>query len=126
MASTLFILVLGTCPVSTQLLEGWLGAGFLLNSFQILFNIQSYIVNSARFSFTFKRYSTIFFPKWDKSKYLGGVHEYKRLELAKEIDGECALKSASWGMFQIMGFNHRLCGCKDVFEFVHSSQSWNN
>lgn len=66
-----------------------------------------------------KRYSTIFFPKWDKSKYLGGVYEYKRLELAKEIDEECALKSASWGMFQIMGFNHNLCGCKDVFEFVH-------
>ena len=56
--------------------------------------------------------------KWDKSKYLGGVHEYKRLELAKEIDEECALKSASWGMFQIMGFNHLYCGCKDVFEFV--------
>lgn len=55
----------------------------------------------------------------DKSKYLGGVHEYKRLELAKEIDEECALKSASWGMFQICGFNHNLCECKDVFEFVH-------
>ena len=50
---------------------------------------------------------------------MGGVHEYKRLKLAKEIDEECALKSASWGMFQIMGFNHPLCGCKDVFEFVH-------
>ena len=66
-----------------------------------------------------KRYSTIFFPKWVKSKYLGGVHEYKRLELAKEIDEECALKSASWGMFQICWFNHNLCECKDVFEFVH-------
>lgn len=50
---------------------------------------------------------------------MGGVHEYKRLELAKEIDEECALKSASWGMFQICGFNHNLCECKDVFEFVH-------
>lgn len=75
-----------------------------------------------------KRYSTIFFPKWDKSKYLGGVHEYKRLELAKEIDEECALKSASWGMFQIMGFNFAYCGCKNVFDFVkkmeesHASQ----
>ena len=66
-----------------------------------------------------KKYPTVFFPKWDKSKYLGGVHEYKRLELAKEIDEECALKSASWGMFQIMGFNHKLCSCKDVYEFVH-------
>lgn len=70
-------------------------------------------------SYLCKRYSTIFFPKLDKSKYLGGVHEYKRLELAKEIDEECALKSASWGMFQICGFNHNLCECKDVFEFVH-------
>lgn len=62
------------------------------------------------------------FPKWDKSKYLGGASEYKRLEIAKKIDEECALKSASWGMFQIMGFNHLYCGCKDVFEFVKKMQ----
>lgn len=66
-----------------------------------------------------KKFSTVFYPKWDKSKYLGGVHEYKRLELAQEIDEECALKSASWGMFQIMGFNHKICGCQDVYDFVH-------
>lgn len=66
-----------------------------------------------------KRFSTVFYPKWDKSKYFGGLGEYKRLELAKEIDEECALKATSWGMFQIMGFNHNLCGCKDVFDFVH-------
>lgn len=65
-----------------------------------------------------KKYPTVFFPKWDKSKYLGGVHEYKRLELAKEIDEECALKSASWGMFQIMGFNYQLCGCQSVDEMI--------
>ena len=66
-----------------------------------------------------KKFSTVFYPKWDKSKYFGGLGEYKRLELAKEIDEECALKATSWGMFQIMGFNHNLCGCKDVFDFVH-------
>lgn len=66
-----------------------------------------------------KRFSMVFYPKWDKSKYFGGLREYKRLELAKEIDEECALKATSWGMFQIMGFNHNLCGCKDVFDFVH-------
>lgn len=69
-----------------------------------------------------KSYPTICFPKWDKSKYLGGASEYKRLEIAKKIDEECALKSASWGMFQIMGFNHSYCGCKDVFEFVKKMQ----
>lgn len=66
-----------------------------------------------------KRFSMVFYPKWDKSKYFGGLGEYKRLELAKEIDEECALKATSWGMFQIMGFNHNLCGCKNVFDFVH-------
>ena len=66
-----------------------------------------------------KKFSTVFYPKWDKSKYFGGLGEYKRLELAKEIDEECALKATSWGMFQIMGFNHNLCGCQDVFDFVH-------
>lgn len=66
-----------------------------------------------------KKFFTVFYPKWDKSKYFGGLSEYKRLELAKEIDEECALKATSWGMFQIMGFNHNLCGCKDVFDFVH-------
>lgn len=66
-----------------------------------------------------KKFSMVFYPKWDKSKYFGGLGEYKRLELAKEIDKECALKATSWGMFQIMGFNHNLCGCKDVLDFVH-------
>lgn len=66
-----------------------------------------------------KRFSMVFYPKWDKSKYFGGLGEYKRLKLAREIDEECALKATSWGMFQIMGFNHNLCGCKDVFDFVH-------
>lgn len=66
-----------------------------------------------------KKFSMVFYPKWNKSKYFGGLGEYKRLELAKEIDEECALKATSWGMFQIMGFNHNLCGCKDVFDFVH-------
>lgn len=60
----------------------------------------------------------IVFPRWDRSKYKGGELEYPRLELAKKIDEECALKSASWGMFQIMGFNFKYCGCRDVFEFV--------
>lgn len=65
-----------------------------------------------------KSYPTICFPKWDKSKYLGGANEYKRLEIAKKLDEECALKSASWGIGQIMGFNFEYCECKDVFEFV--------
>lgn len=65
-----------------------------------------------------KNYSSVFYPKWDKSKYMGGIGEWNRLNLARKLDEECALLSASWGMFQIMGFNFKLCGCRDVFEFV--------
>ncbi|WP_416137380.1 N-acetylmuramidase domain-containing protein [Halomonas sp. HK25] len=37
--------------------------------------------------------------------YLGGVQEYGRLKHAKQIHHDSALESASWGLFQIMGFH---------------------
>ncbi len=55
---------------------------------------------------------------WNKSNYLGGEKEYERLEKAIQIDRCCALKSASWGLFQIMGFNYLTCGCDTIDEFV--------
>lgn len=60
----------------------------------------------------------ILFPKWDKSHYKKGLEEYTRLEQAKQINLEAAYCSASWGMFQIMGFNHGACGMKSVTDFV--------
>ena len=36
------------------------------------------------------------------------------------IDGDAALNSASWGRFQIMGFNHSACGYKTVIGFVRA------
>ncbi len=54
--------------------------------------------------------------------YLGGVREYDRLAQAQLIHAEAALKSASWGAFQIMGFNHEACGHPDVFAFVTAMQ----
>lgn len=68
-----------------------------------------------------KSHPSICFPKWDKSHYLGGIREYERLEEAKSVNEEAALKSASYGMFQIMGFNFEACGCRDVFEMVKLS-----
>jgi len=44
--------------------------------------------------------------------------QYPRLEKAKNIDEEAALKSASYGMFQVMGFNHELAGFDNVIELV--------
>jgi hypothetical protein len=42
--------------------------------------------------------------------YLGGAHEYERLQQAITLDRGAALNSASWGIGQIMGFNAGLAG----------------
>ena len=60
----------------------------------------------------------ILYPQWGKGHYAGGLKEYERLEKARAIHREAADASASWGMFQIMGFNHVLCGEKSVAAFV--------
>ena len=62
----------------------------------------------------------ILFEKADRSKYTRGDSEYARLEKAEKIDRVAALKSASWGEFQIMGFNHKTVGYPDVDSFVES------
>ncbi|WLH83325.1 N-acetylmuramidase family protein [Pseudomonas sp. FP2338] len=43
---------------------------------------------------------------------------WQTLVAAFTLDQKAALMSASYGMFQIMGFNFALCGYKSVFEFV--------
>lgn len=50
--------------------------------------------------------------------YHGGSAEYTRLTQAKQIDIECALQSASWGRFQLMGENWKALGYPSVQEFV--------
>lgn len=60
----------------------------------------------------------ILYEKWTKAHYVGGLAEYERLERACRIDEKAALMSASYGMFQIMGFNYAVCGFPDVFSYV--------
>ncbi len=60
----------------------------------------------------------ILYPKWEKGHYRGGIGEYERLEKARQIHREAADASASWGMFQIMGFNYASCEEKSVESFV--------
>ncbi|MFL1896771.1 N-acetylmuramidase family protein [Aquimarina sp. 2-A2] len=57
---------------------------------------------------------------WSKGSkyYKGGIAEYSRLDKAFMLFPEAALKSASYGKFQIMGFNHDKCGYSDVINFV--------
>lgn len=64
------------------------------------------------------QYPNIVYPKWNKSKYLGGEKEWTRLEQARQINVKYANYAVSWGMFQVMGFNYKTCGCKTINEFV--------
>ena len=64
--------------------------------------------------------ANILSPKWEKGHYMGGLREYDRLEQARKINREAADASASWGMFQIMGFNYAACGESSVESFVNA------
>ncbi len=56
-------------------------------------------------------------PTWVRN-YKGGAAEYTRLAKAVRLDRPAALKATSWGMFQILGTNHRACGFPDVESYV--------
>lgn len=106
------------------------GGGFLPNGkpkilFEghIFYRLLAQSVNIARLNLLCKQYPNIVYPTWNRSKYFGGDREYIRLANALSINHAAALKSASWGMFQVMGMNYAQCGCKDIDEFVGKMKS---
>jgi len=52
--------------------------------------------------------------------YKGGQSEHLRLDEAAQLDRTAALESASWGKFQIMGFNHISAGHPTLQGFVNA------
>ncbi len=56
-------------------------------------------------------------PQW-RANNKDQATAWKTLLAAFNLDSEAALMSASYGMFQIMGFNFAACGHKNVFDFV--------
>src|SRR4051812_12778191 len=65
--------------------------------------------------------SNISSQTWDRSLYgEGGAHQYVRMQEAFKLDPEAALKSASWGLFQIMGSNYKECGFESIQSFAAS------
>jgi len=76
--------------------------------------------------FTQRKYDsaepTISYRKWTREHYLGGEREYERFFIASALDHKQALRSTSWGKFQIMGFNFGLCGYSNVESFVHDME----
>lgn len=52
--------------------------------------------------------------------YKGGTAEHTRLDKAVAIDRDCALQSASWGLFQIMGFHWKALGYGSIQQFINA------
>jgi N-acetylmuramidase len=63
------------------------------------------------------KYANIIWKTWT-AMYGKYSEQYPKLELAKTINKDIAVMSASYGMFQIMGFNYELCGFKDPHTMV--------
>ncbi len=93
------------------------GSGFLKNSYpKILFEAHKF---SKYTNHVFdEKYPHISSLHWNRGLYLGGRKEYMRLAEAMILNQVAALLSASWGKFQIMGFNHLACGYETVELFV--------
>ena len=49
--------------------------------------------------------------------YQGGSREHYRLNLAKQIHSAAAIESASWGLFQIMGFHWKTLDYRSAADF---------
>jgi len=61
--------------------------------------------------------------RWNRALYVGGQGEYARLDQAMALERTAALRSASWGAPQIMGFNHKLAGFDTVEAFVDAMKT---
>jgi hypothetical protein len=74
-------------------------------------------IDPVKFVFEF---GNILHPDWDKSQYKGGAAEHQRLQRAAAINADAAHCSASWGLFQVMGFNWKLCGFVSLNDFLNA------
>ena len=64
------------------------------------------------------------YPSWGSKPYPRTQDaRYNWLSQAMAIDGTAALKSCSWGLGQVMGFNYSSCGFSTVQEFVEAMKT---
>jgi hypothetical protein len=70
---------------------------------------------------------TLSHPRWTRAWYAKGptpdarnAGEHLRLSQACLLNREAALKSTSWGKFQILGANHAACGFDTLQQFINA------
>ncbi|AOB29911.1 peptidoglycan-binding protein [Bordetella sp. H567] len=59
----------------------------------------------------------------ERGGYAGGAAEYGRLAIAMRIHEAAALESASWGLFQIMGYHWQAMGYSSVADYVERQKA---
>lgn len=74
-----------------------------------------------------RTHPTISYPRWTRQHYAKGptadarnAGEHTRLQQAVALDRSAALRSASWGRFQILGDNHRAAGHPTLQSFINA------
>jgi len=64
------------------------------------------------------------YPKWGEKPYPKGSDAvYAEITAACEIDLDCALRSVSWGLGQIMGNNHKMVGFDSAQSMVEAAMA---
>ena len=97
------------------------GEGFLESGkIKILFEGHRFFRYAKNAKEIAKKYPKICYPKWTKQFYYGGDREYLRFNVAFGLDAEAAMKSTSWGAFQIMGDEFWRLGFETVGQMVDS------
>ncbi len=94
------------------------GGGFLSNGQpKILFEGHKFHLFT-KGKFTTPENANISYEKWNTKYY--NENQHARLAKAVRLDREAALKSASWGKFQIMGFNFEKAGFENLQSFINA------
>jgi hypothetical protein len=59
--------------------------------------------------------------KYDDGKHYGLFSwQYKKLAKASQLNKEAAIQACSWGKFQVLGSNYKLCGFTSALDFAKS------
>lgn len=94
------------------------GSGFLADG-RLVLRFEPHIFSKytkGRFN---AKYPDLSLPAWRVGYPTTIEHSYELFKKAAKLDGYAAGLSCSYGLFQIMGFNYTLCGCKTFKEFYN-------